>query len=103
MLNYLLRRPIPISAYNFNPYWLNWRDKILDGLQKNPPDYVVLITRDMREFGMNYFGDSPEHGKAIMAWIMRNYQQVWQAGGNPLDMNQRGAVILRKARETPAH
>lgn len=102
MLNYLLRKPDPISAYNFNPYWLNWRDAILDGLQKTPPDYVMLITRDMREYGMNYFGDSPEHGKNILAWIKANYGQVWRAGGNPLDMNQRGALILQKAPKTPA-
>ena len=102
MLNYLLRRPVPISAYNFNPYWLNWRDRILGGLQKAPPDYVVLISRDMREYGMNYFGDSPEHGKKILAWIDANYRRVWQAGGNPLDMSQRGALILQRARQTAA-
>jgi len=101
-LNYLLRKPVPISAYNFNPYWLQWRDQILDGLQKHPPDYVVLITRDMREYGMNYFGDSPEHGAKIMAWIRGNYQPIWQAGGNPLDMSQRGVVILQKAEKAPS-
>jgi hypothetical protein len=101
MLNYLLRKPVPISAYNFNPYWLNWRDHILDGLKQTPPDYVVLISRDMREYGMNYFGDSPEHGKKILHWIDTNYRKVWQAGGNPLDMNQRGAFILQRMRKTP--
>jgi hypothetical protein len=98
MLNYLLRKPVPISAYNFNPYWLNWRDQILVGLRKAPPDYVALITRDMREYGMNYFGDSPEHGVKILTWIQTKYRQVWRAGGHPLDMNQRGVIILRKAK-----
>jgi hypothetical protein len=102
MLNYLLRKPVPIRSYNFNPYWLNWRDQILDALQKSPPDYVVLISRDMREYGMNYFGDSPEHGAKIFAWIRANYANVWRAGGNPLDMNQRGAIILQKMRKAPA-
>jgi hypothetical protein len=96
MLNYLLRKPGPVSAYNFNPYWLNWRDRILEGLQRDPPDNVVLISRDMREYGMNYFGDTPEHGKKILLWIDANYQKIWQAGGNPLDMNQRGAILLQK-------
>jgi hypothetical protein len=102
MLNYLLRKPVPVSAYNFNPYWLNWRDRILDGLQKDPPDNVVLISRDMREYGMSYFGDTPEHGKKILLWIDANYRKIWQAGGNPLDMNQRGAIILQKRQEKSA-
>jgi hypothetical protein len=102
MLNYLLRKPVPISAYNFNPYWLNWRDQILEGLQKSPPDYVAFISRDMREYGMNYFGDSPEHGQKILAWINSNYGKLWQAGGNPLDINQRGVVILQKMRRVNA-
>jgi hypothetical protein len=102
MLNYLLRKPVPIKGYNFNPYWLHWRDQILDGLQKTPPDYIALISRDMREYGMNYFGESPEHGKDILTWIQANYREVWQAGGNPLDMNQRGVILLRRARP-PTH
>ena len=102
MLNYLLRKPVPISAYNFNPYWLNWREKILDGLQKAPPDYVVLISRDMREYGMESLGDSPAHGQAILAWIKANYVLVWRAGGNPLDVKERGVVVLRKTSTAPA-
>jgi hypothetical protein len=87
MLNYLLRKPTPTKAYNFTPDWLDRRDQVLDGLQRTPPDYVVLITRDMREFGVDHFGDSPEHGEEILKWVRAG------SGLTTLKYGTRGAIL----------
>ena len=46
--------------------------------------------------------DKVNDGEKIFAWVRENYANVWHGGGNPLDMNQRGAIILQRVRKTPA-
>jgi len=95
-LNYLLRRPSPSHVYNFNPYWLNWRESVVADLTRRPPDHVVLIGRDMREYGVQRFGESPEHGSTVMEWVKRNCAPEWRLGGDPLDVREGGVVILKR-------
>jgi hypothetical protein len=59
MLNYLTRLPNSISYFFFAPFVLadGRNAEIIHQLNAAPPDRIVVISRDMREFG-----ESPEHG-----------------------------------------
>ena len=100
ILNYLLRVPSTTSQFVFNPALI--RDavgaRLLEGLRTRPPDCVVLISRDMREFGVSRFGETPEHGSEFLSWLNRNYQAFRRIGGDPLDVNQRGVTIYERRR-----
>ena len=98
MLNYLLRVRSPSHVYAFQPYWLRWQDSILQDLERHPPEFVVLLSRDLREFGVGRFGESAEHGAKLMRWIEEHgYTVAAKAGGDPFDPRVRGAAILRRA------
>lgn len=94
-LNYLLRKKTPSYAYIFHPFWLKSRDRIMAEINCSPPDYVLLISRDMREHSIQRFGESPEHGSQLLSWIDWNCSVVRHVGGDPLDVTQRGAVLFR--------
>ena len=55
-----------------------------------------MISRDLREYGVERYGDKPGSGQEILAWLSQNYGKIAQVGGNPLDVRQRGAVILKR-------
>ncbi len=95
MLNYLSRRPTPSHVYTFNPYWLRWTDSVLADLKKRPPPFVLVISRDMTEYGIQRFGESPEHGGPILAWVAANYALTRRVGDDALDRSQRGTMILQ--------
>jgi hypothetical protein len=98
MLNYLLRKPSTIPEFMFVPALIQGalRARLLKGLQAQPPDCVVLISRNMREFGVSRFGDSPEHGSEILSWLEENYKSFEHIGGDPLDFNQRGLTLYEQ-------
>ncbi len=95
-LNYLLRKKTPSYVYTFLPFWLRSPDRILAEINTSPPDYVLIISRDLREHGVLRFGDSPEHGSQLLSWIDWNCSQVQQVGGDPLDVTQRGAILFHR-------
>ena len=99
MLNYLARKPGSTMDYLFTPSALaGGREREVVGrLEAAPPDRIVIISRDMREFGMERFGDKLGHGWSVMEFIYANYRPVVGAG-DPLDPAQRGLFIL--ARQT---
>lgn len=99
MLNYLTRLPNPTSYYFFAPFVLaNGRiDDILHSFNASPPDRIVVVSRDMREFGVARFGDSPEHGQKLIEFIVQNYEAIKSFGYNdPLDPDRFGLVVLAR-------
>lgn len=98
MLNYLLRRTSPLSNTAFHPRSVEKWEAMVTRLAAQPPEFVVFLTRDLREYGVARFGDAPEHGGAFTVWVKRNYRPVDRFGFDPLDPNLDGAVIYRRAR-----
>jgi hypothetical protein len=98
MLNYLLRKPSTIPEFMFVPSLIRGAmgTRLLEGLKTRPPDCVVLISRDMQEFGVSRFGDAPEHGSEVLSWLDENYKSFRQIGGDPLDVNQRGVTLYER-------
>jgi 4-amino-4-deoxy-L-arabinose transferase-like glycosyltransferase len=102
-LNYLLRLPNPTPYYVFDPSQIvNHGTDIMQRLNASPPDRIVLLSRDLTEYGVGKFGESPDHGSAIMDFIMDNYHPVYQQGGDPLDVEHQRGVIVYAHNPTPS-
>jgi len=105
MLNYLSRLRSPLTAFfYFNVFTEHGREALLvDELQRKPPDLVVVISRDLREFGINRYGEAPGRGQLLLQWVSANYRILKAVGGDPLDVQQRGAIILQRDESPPTN
>jgi hypothetical protein len=100
MINYLARLPSPVAPFFFfSAATSGGREAgIVRELGKTPPDWIVLVSRDLREFGVQRYGESPEQGGQILDWAGDRYEVAAAFGGDPLDFRQRGLMILRRRR-----
>ena len=103
MINYLARLPSPVAQlYFFAGMTENGLERqLVTELDQHPPDWIVLISRDLREYGIQRYGERSGGGEDILSWIDREYERVWSVGGDPLDYRQRGGVILRRKTGRP--
>jgi hypothetical protein len=85
MINYLSRRESPL------PDAISDEDLYLQQLRRSPPDYVILIARDLREFGIAQFGAPGNLGDKVVPWLWENYTLVATPPGRP-----RSAMLLRR-------
>ncbi|MEZ5962919.1 MAG: glycosyltransferase family 39 protein [Planctomycetota bacterium] len=67
-INYLGRMRTPTSFINFLPPELIifGEDRILQSLRAQPPDFLVLLPRSMREYGEEHWGD--RYGASLARW-----------------------------------
>jgi len=87
-INYLTRLRNPLPDFFFpDP-----NEQFLKTLEGKQPDWIVLVSRDLREYGVQRYG-----GNSLKPWLEKNYAQIAHFGGNPLDYRQHGAVILKRA------
>ncbi len=98
MLNYLLRLRDPLPTFDFVPPALAFYgvDKILGGIAAHPPDLMVILSRDIGEFGSPVFVFDDISGRQILLCIDANYEVAANFGGNPLDPRSVGVVVLRR-------
>jgi len=101
MLNYLSRRPSPTPYTNFMPPELAFygEERMLAALRATPPDYVALVHKDTREYGVRFFGR--DYGQRVYAWIRRNYREVATFGARPLRDGRFGIALLRRVDAPP--
>ncbi len=101
MVNYLVRMPSPVAPFIFYSAATNEGrgQKLVDALQRQPPDWVVMITRDLREYGIERYGEAPGKGEEILRWVTDNYELAISIGGNPLDIGSPGAMVLGRREE----
>ena len=97
MINYLARLPNPIAPlfYFGTATAEGGEDRIVRELDEHPPDWVVIVSRDLREYGVSRYGEQLDKGRQLLQWIGMHYEVESTIGGDPLDDRQRGAVILR--------
>jgi hypothetical protein len=97
MINYLSRMPSPVAPCCFYSSTNDGsEEKMVNDLSRHPPDWVVIISRDLHEYGIQRYGEAPGKGLLIMRWVARNYDQAAYGGGSPLDTKNPGSVILRR-------
>jgi hypothetical protein len=98
MINYLVRMPNPVPPYIFfsSATIGDLGERVVRDLDLHPPDWVVIISRDLREYDIQRYGEAPGKGEEIMRWVNANYQPAVSFGGDPLDNQTHGAIILRR-------
>ena len=98
MINYLARQPSPVSPFFFfSAATRNGREEVIvKQLALHPPDRIVIISRDLREYGVQRYGVKPGSGGLILRWVDENYKDEASLGGDPLDERQFGGVILKR-------
>jgi hypothetical protein len=98
MINYLARRPSPVAPFFFFSAVTrgDLEQDIVNDLQKHPPDWIVIISRSLRDYGIEHYGKRPGEGREILEWASSNYRIVSSIGGDPFESDQRGALILSR-------
>ena len=74
-LNYLTESRTTLTFHTFTPVETAARDvedAIIDELSKSPPDRVVILTRDVREYGYQGFG--VDYDRHLLAYLGLAYQ-----------------------------
>ena len=97
MINYLSRHR------SLEPGWLRGEDEkaFLEDLRQTPPDYVVLITRDLSESGIARFGAPGNIGYEVVKWVANNYSIEAGMGGDPLVLDARPGALIMRRKPTP--
>lgn len=98
MVNYLARRTNPTPYVTFMPPELAiyGEPSMLETIQNDPPDFIVLASKDMEEYGVGPFGKDPAYGSLMMTWVSAHYETIWQIVGKPGRPGQFGAELLRR-------
>ena len=89
-LNYLTRVSTPLRYQTFTPVEIAGAEApIVAELAAKRPQYVAIVTRDLREFG--YTGLGVDYGRGITAFLRANY-----------DVERRfGEIVLLRVRTRP--
>lgn len=67
----------PLGLHTFLPldFTGGWSEAVLlERLSEGPPDYVLLLSRSLEEYGSRGFG--VDYGQSILAWIAARYREV---------------------------
>ena len=83
----------------YGPSTLHGREaKLVEKLRQHPPDWVFLVSVNLRENGIERYGEKSGSGQELLQWLQEDYQRVAKTGGDPLDTKDPGAQIFaRKA------
>jgi hypothetical protein len=97
MINYLCRRANPTPYINFMPpeMILFGEERMLEAFKAHPPDWALIVHKDTSEYGPRFFGS--DYGQRLYGWVMRNYRPIKLIGAQPLQGNEFGILILRRA------
>jgi hypothetical protein len=96
MVNYLCRMPNPTGYINFMPpeMILFGEQRMLEAFGSRPPDFILLVPKNMAEQGYRGFG--LDYGRGLYGWIGRDYRPVAPAG-RPSSYREYGFLLLERA------
>ncbi len=86
MLNYLARMPSPVPHFFFYSAVTEHGNeaRLVAKLDAAPPDFVVMLPRDLREYGITNYGERSGAGGDILAWMQGRYELYgWWREGAP--------------------
>lgn len=100
-INYLSRHAAPTSAVRWLPVDLLGQDERsrVRRLRERPPDWAVLLSRDLSDFGMERYGERVGQGAVLVQWLDSEYDVAAHLGGDALSIRSPGLVIYRRKRE----
>jgi hypothetical protein len=98
MVNYLARMRSPLPQFQFYSWATEGgrEREIVEALDAHRPDLIVIVGRDLNEFGITHYGERDGGGRAIMQWIAQHYRVTHHIGNDPLNSNQRGAYVMEQ-------
>ncbi len=98
MVNYLSRRVNPTRYTGFTPpeIVIYGERNILESVSDTKPDFIIIIPRDMPEFGIGFFGENLDYCRNIMAWVSEKYEKVWQEPEQQQQNNRLSISIFRR-------
>jgi 4-amino-4-deoxy-L-arabinose transferase-like glycosyltransferase len=78
MLNYLMQLESPLRVINLMPPEIMafGEDDVVRSLEARPPDFVVLINKNMSEYGYPQFGHDARYGLRTRRWIDERFESV---------------------------
>jgi hypothetical protein len=96
-LNFLSRHRSSVRYVEFLPFEFTTfgGQAILSEFQAHPPDYIVLVDRDVTEYGAVHFGVEG-YGAEILHWIRQEYALVVRMGPAPFSSPNFGMEILKR-------
>jgi hypothetical protein len=62
-------------------------DRILESFQAHPPTLILLVPRDVSEFGYSAFGE--DYSRHLGDWIKANYRPLWHLASPPFQLLER--------------
>jgi hypothetical protein len=86
-LNYLAGMRTPLTFHTFTPIETADRaieSRILGELQAHRPDRIVIVSRNVREFGYEGFGI--DYDRRLLAWVRLNYRVEFRRTGGMFDI-----------------
>jgi 4-amino-4-deoxy-L-arabinose transferase-like glycosyltransferase len=95
MLNYLLRRDSPLRVTNLMPPELRafGEEDVQRSLRTAPPDVIVLVHKDMREYGYPMFGSDARYGRHVLDWVNARYRRIAVIRRDPFSKSDPGIEI----------
>ena len=96
-LNFLSGLPNPAAHTFYNPLDLGSaeaRQSVMDRLEKDKVTYVVLLQRDMSEYGRAAFGI--DYAKDLMGYVFTHYSPIQQYGPFPYTTQFFGMTLLKR-------
>jgi len=91
-INYLAGVPTPLSFHTFTPVEVDSpqvEDAIVRELTSHPPDRVLMVSRDLREYGAREFGVDYDVRAGAVLHSQYRVEQIWRG-------QRFQAVLLRK-------
>jgi len=81
LFNYLLRIENPTPHISFLPFefMLTGEERIVEDFRASPPDLVLLLPRNVEEYGFREFGQRG-YGDRVMTWLGQSYRRLEGAG-----------------------
>ena len=92
MVNYLARKKSPVLDLTLYTN-KETEARIVQALEKNRPDWIVVLSRDLTEYGVTRYGSKGQSGEQIISWMKDKYKVSASQGGDPLDAKQVGGII----------
>ena len=99
-LNFLSRHASSVRYVNYSPFEFvaYGEPAIRSEFQTHPPDYVVLVDRDMAEFEMAHFGIKG-YGAELVEWVHQAYEPIFRIGLPPFSSLGFGLEVLKRKSE----
>jgi hypothetical protein len=94
-INFLTRHVSPLpDVWTDGP-----EESLVERLRKTPPDYVALLSLNLREHGIEHYGTPGNPGHLLVEWVKQNYFPIASWGEPFSGTRMKGATVLRRKKE----